>query len=285
MTPPPEGRFVEVGARRIHYHAAGPEDGPKVVFLHGSGPGASGYSNYRRNYPHLVQSGFRVLIPDTVGFGYSDKPKDVDYTLDFVAGCLSGFLDALRIDRCALIGNSHGGALALRTALSFPDRVSHLCLMAPGGLEEREAYMKMEGITAMMQAFFQPGGIDREGMRRVLSLQVHDPTLITDELIDERLQVAKLQPKRVLATLQVPNMAGELSRLRAPVLGFWGVEDKFCPVSGAMTLATCCERARVMLMSRCGHWVMVEHSEMFNRMVVEFLREPEQKASPGTNGP
>jgi 4,5:9,10-diseco-3-hydroxy-5,9,17-trioxoandrosta-1(10),2-diene-4-oate hydrolase len=278
MSAVPEGRFADIGSVRIHYHEAGPANGSVVLFLHGSGPGASGFSNYRRNFPYFADAGFRALVPDTVGFGYSSKPTDVDYTLDYLAGHLTGFLDALGISRCAIVGNSHGGALALRLALSAPERVSRLILMAPGGLDEREAYVKLEGIQAMVQAVFQPGGIDREGMRRVLSLQLYDQQLLTDDIIDERWNIAKLQPKRVLATLQVPNLSGELATLRPPVLGFWGTDDKFCPVSGAMTLAKSCPAARVLLLSRSGHWVMVEQSELFNRMAVEFLREETREA-------
>jgi 4,5:9,10-diseco-3-hydroxy-5,9,17-trioxoandrosta-1(10),2-diene-4-oate hydrolase len=278
MSAVPEGKFVEVDSLRIHYQEAGLPKAPVVVFLHGSGPGASGFSNFCRNYPHFAGCGFRVIVPDTVGYGYSSKPTDVDYTLDFLTRCTSRCLDVLGVSRCALVGNSHGGALALNLALLEPKRVSHLLLMAPGGLEDREAYMKMEGISAMMQAFFQPGGIDREGMRRVLRLQVQDISHITEDVVEERLHIAKLQPKRAIATLAVPNLAEKLPELQARVLGFWGVQDKFCPVSGAMTLARGARRARVMLLADCGHWVMVERSELFNRMGVEFLREEEGAA-------
>jgi len=276
-----EGKSTDIGgALSVHCLEAGPAAGLPVVFLHGSGPGASGFSNFRNNFPYFAGCGFRTLVPDTVGYGRSSKPTDVDYTLDFLHDCLRRFLDALGIRRCALVGNSHGGALAIKTALEAPKLVSHLVLMAPGGLEERETYVKMEGIQAMMQAFFQPGGIDRQGLRRILSLQLCDERLLTDELIDERLAIAKLQPRRAIATLQVPNLAPELSRLEPPVLGFWGVHDKFCPVSGALTLARGCRRSRVTLVADCGHWVMVEKSRLFNRMAVEFLREEPELECP-----
>jgi 4,5:9,10-diseco-3-hydroxy-5,9,17-trioxoandrosta-1(10),2-diene-4-oate hydrolase len=81
------------------------------------------------------------------------------------------------------------------------------------------------------------------------------------------------QPKRVLTSLGVPHLAPELGELRCPVLGFWGMDDKFCPVSGATTLAASCKRARVLLLAQCGHWVMVEHPAVFNRMCADFLSE------------
>jgi len=268
----PEGKFADVGGGlRVHYHEAG--EGTPLLFLHGSGPGASGYSNFRRNYPYFASRGFRAIVPDTLGFGYSSKPDDVDYTLEWLTGATRRLLDALGIERCSVVGNSHGGAMAIRLALDHPERVDRLVLMAPGGLEVREAYMKMEGIRTMMKVFLGPEGITREGMRKVFGLQLFDPGMLTEEILDERVQIAVTQPKRVLSSMAVPHLAPELERLRCPVFGWWGTGDKFCPVSGASILAERCPRARVMLLSACGHWVMVEHADLFNRLSVDFLRE------------
>jgi 4,5:9,10-diseco-3-hydroxy-5,9,17-trioxoandrosta-1(10),2-diene-4-oate hydrolase len=270
----PEGKYADIGGGlRIHYQEAG--EGAPVLFLHGSGPGASGYSNFRRNYPYFAARGFRALAPDTLGFGYSSKPDDRDYTLDHLAGAVERLARVLGIERCAIVGNSHGGAMAIKLALDHPELVSSLVLMAPGGLEVREAYAKMEGIRAMMKVFLGPEGITREGMRKVFGLQLHDPRTLTEEILDERMQIALTQPRRVLASMAVPDLAPELSRIRCPVFAFWGMNDRFCPVSGATTIAERCPRARVMLLSECGHWVMVEHTDLFNRLSVDFLREIE----------
>jgi 4,5:9,10-diseco-3-hydroxy-5,9,17-trioxoandrosta-1(10),2-diene-4-oate hydrolase len=268
----PEGKYADVGdGLRVHYHEQG--EGPAVVFLHGSGPGASGWSNFRHNYPYFAEGGFRVLLPDTLGYGYSSKPDDVDYTLDFLVGALERFLAAVGVERCAVVGNSHGGAMAIRLALRRPEVVERLVLMAPGGLEERETYMKMAGIRAMMKAFMDPAGITRASMRRVFELQLHDPSLVTDELLDERVQIAELQPKRVLTSMQVPHLAGDIAGLACAVFALWGVNDQFCPMSGAVTIAQRCKRTRVTLLSECGHWVMVEKAALFNDACVRFLRE------------
>ena len=79
------------------------------------------------------------------------------------------------------------------------------------------------------------------------------------------------QPKRVLSTLNVPHLSPRLSELSCPILAFWGQDDKFCPVSGATTIAEQCKNARVTTITECGHWVMVEHTDLFNRMCVDFL--------------
>lgn len=273
MTAVPEGKHTQIGdGLSMHYHEEG--TGDAVLFLHGSGPGASGWSNFRRNYPYVAKAGFRTIVPDTLGYGHSSKPDDADYTLDFLEGAVERFLATLGVTRCAVIGNSHGGAMAIKLALNRPELVSKLVLMAPGGLEERETYMKMEGIRTMMKAFLDPAGITRESMRKVFSLQLFDTSLVTDEILDERAEIAVLQPKRVLTSMQVPHLAPELSKITCPVFGLWGMNDKFCPVSGATRIAESCARARVLLLNQCGHWVMVEHRDLFNRLCVDFLREP-----------
>jgi 4,5:9,10-diseco-3-hydroxy-5,9,17-trioxoandrosta-1(10),2-diene-4-oate hydrolase len=270
--PVPQGSFAVLGdGRRMHYHQAG--QGKVVVFMHGSGPGASGYSNFKGNFPYFAERGLRALVPDSLGFGYSDKPEDVDYTLDLHVGAYRQLLDALAIDRVSLVGNSHGGAIAIAFALAHPERVDRLVLMAPGGLEERATYMEMPGIKAMMKSVFGREGITRDGMRSIFELQLYDRTLITDTILDERYDIAKDQPKRVMSTQQVPNLAPRLKDLSCPVFGLWGMNDQFCPPSGAHTLAAQCRSARVMLLTGCGHWVMVEHRELFNRLSVDFLTE------------
>jgi 4,5:9,10-diseco-3-hydroxy-5,9,17-trioxoandrosta-1(10),2-diene-4-oate hydrolase len=274
-TPPsavPEGKYAEIGdGLRVHYHEAG--EGKPLLFLHGSGPGASGWSNFRHNFPYFASRGYRVIVADTLGYGYSSKPDDRDYTLDWLVGNVKKFLDQIGVERCSVIGNSHGGAMSIKLALDHPSVVEKLVLMAPGGLESRETYMAMEGIKAMMKAFFGREGITRETMRRVFELQLFDPSLVTDALLDERVQVAALQPKRVLSSMQVPNLAPELGRIQCPTFALWGVDDKYCPVSGAMTVAKECPGARVLMISKCGHWVMVEHAALFNRLCLDFLSE------------
>jgi 4,5:9,10-diseco-3-hydroxy-5,9,17-trioxoandrosta-1(10),2-diene-4-oate hydrolase len=268
--PVPEAKYAEIGdGLRVHYHEAG--SGPAVLFLHGSGPGASGWSNFRHNFPVFADAGFRTLVPDTLGYGYSSKPDGVDYTLDFLVGAVERFLAAVGVERCAVVGNSHGGAMSIQLALRRPELVERLVLMAPGGLEERDVYMKMDGIRTMVKAFMDPAGISRDSMRRVFEKQLFDPSLVTDELLDERVSIAELQPKRVLSSMQVPNLAGELPKLACPVFALWGVNDRFCPMSGAITIATSCKDTRVLLLSQCGHWVMVEKRALFNDACIRFL--------------
>ncbi len=269
----PEGEYLSLkNGYRIHYHDHG--SGPVVVFLHGSGPGASGFSNFQHNYPFLVEQGRRTIIPDHIGYGFSSKPEDETYTLDFFVDCLKEALDALHIHDCTLVGNSLGGAIAIQLALRFPELVRSMILMAPGGIEEREAYFAMEGIQGMMKAFLSEEGIDTARMRELLRLQLFNPALVTEELVEQRMEILRLQNKQVLATMQVPNLAPRLGELRCPILGFWGMDDRFCPVSGVQVMMENCRdtELRFISQSRCGHWFMVEYAQLFNRLCLDFLR-------------
>ncbi|SDH70592.1 alpha/beta fold hydrolase [Pseudomonas panipatensis] len=268
----PKGHFVTLNdGLRLHYLDSGA--GEPLLFIHGSGPGASGHSNFKQNYPEFAAAGYRVIVPDLPGYGASDKPE-TDYTLDFFVAAVSGLLDALDIPRCTLVGNSLGGAIALKLALDQPQRVARLVLMAPGGLMEKEQYyQQMEGIQQMGAAFANGELNDAAGMRRLLSLQLHDAALISDETVDERVAVVREQPRCVLTRMQVPNLAARLGELSCPILGFWGMDDKFCPASGAQTLMGACRHIRFVLLSECGHWVMVEHRALFNRETLAFLAE------------
>lgn len=270
---PPRGQVADVGGGvELHYHEAGPKDGPAVVFVHGSGPGATGYSNFKLNYGVFADAGYRVIVPDLIGYGYSSKPTDKPYSLDLFATTLKGLIDHLGITSCTLVGNSLGGAISLRLALDFPDLVKSLIMMAPGGIEELPVYFAMPGIKRMMSDF-STGVLDFDGMRGLLELLVYDPRHVTDELVAERLAIVEMQPKEVLSTMQIPNQAHRLGELTCPVLGFWGMNDDFCPVGGADRYLKACKRTRFTLFSECGHWVMVEYADQFNKACLDFLAE------------
>jgi 4,5:9,10-diseco-3-hydroxy-5,9,17-trioxoandrosta-1(10),2-diene-4-oate hydrolase len=269
--PLPLDRFVELdNGLRLHYLDVG--SGPVVVWLHGSGPGASGYSNFKGNYPAFAAAGFRNLVLDLPGFGRSDKPADVRYELDFFVAALHGFLAKLGVARCTLLGNSLGGAIALGQALAHPETVERLILMAPGGVEERETYFRMEGIVRMVDTFAK-GPMGTAEMRHVMSLQVYDPSLLDDEIIAERAAVAPSQPANLFSTMMVPNMTSRLHEIAAPIFGFWGIDDKFNPHTGALKLVENAPDARMILLNRCGHWVQVEHRALFNRSCIDFLTQ------------
>ncbi|OEY66309.1 alpha/beta fold hydrolase [Marinobacter sp. X15-166B] len=269
--PLPVGRYAKLdNGLTLHYLDIG--TGPIVVWLHGSGPGASGFSNFKGNYPAFDKAGFRNIVVDLPGFGRSDKPADVNYDLAFFVDNLKLLLDNIGVDRCTLLGNSLGGAIALGFTLDNPERVDSLILMAPGGVEERETYFEMEGIKRMVEVYGQ-GPMGVEQMRQVMSLQLFDPGQLQDSLLEERAAVAPTQPANLFTTMMVPNMTERLHEITAPIFGFWGTDDRFNPASGTFKIVENAPNARFTVLNRCGHWVQVEHQELFNRQCLDFLRE------------
>lgn len=270
--PIPEGNYLTTASGlRTHYHEAG--EGEAVLFLHGSGNGASGYSNFKGNYQAIAGAGYRCIVPDMVGFGLTDKPEDVDYHLDYFVQWLAETLDALGIDQVTLVGNSLGGAVALGFALAHPQRLSRLVLMAPGGLNDLPDYLEMPGMAAMFALFQSDEPVTEARMKDFfIKAFVVNPDCVDDDLVHERFEMMKLQNPRVMQTLVVPNMTERLGEITAPALGLWGLNENMMPDSGILRLAKGMPNCRLVLVPQCGHWVMIEHEALFNRMVVDFLQ-------------
>ncbi|SDL91424.1 4,5:9,10-diseco-3-hydroxy-5,9,17-trioxoandrosta-1(10),2-diene-4-oate hydrolase [Oryzisolibacter propanilivorax] len=271
----PEGQYVDIGevagfAQRVHYHEQG--SGEPVIFLHGAGGGASGYSNFKGNYPQFAQAGFRSIVPDLLGYGLSSKTEQPkQYDLDFFIAGVKGLVDRLGLKGVTLLGNSLGGAVALGYALKHPQDVKRLILMAPGGVEDLDTYLAMPGIANMF-AVYQSGKTGKEAMRAVMEMQLFDKALLTDEILNERAPIADTQTQAARSVLKVPNMTEQLPQITCPVLGFWGMQDAFNPVGGATKLAEGLPHCRVVLVNQCGHWVQVEHQALFNRTCIDFLQ-------------
>lgn len=245
--------------------------GPAVVFIHGSGPGASGLSNFRQNAGYFADNGFRVVLPDLIGYGGSSKPEGIDYTLELFTDTLYEALVAHGLDKVVLVGNSLGGGIAIQMALDHPEFVERLILMAPGCIEEREEYFKMPGIAGMVSSFGGPD-FNEEEQRRLITNLVHDPVHVTDALVKERFAVARTQPKDVIVRMRTPNLRPRLGELKMPILLFWGRNERFMPLSGIDYFFDSCDDVRCITFNGTGHWVQVEKADEFNRHAVAFLR-------------
>ena len=272
--PIPVGRYVEVsGGLRMHYHERGHPSAsrPTVLFLHGSGPGASGYSNFQQNMDFLAERGWHVLAPDYPGFGLSDKPRDVEYSSAFFARSISDLLEATGVTAVVPVGNSLGGVIALEYCFANMDKVAKLILMAPGGIiDSAEWAADMPGLRMMFE-LISARNTDREAFRKILHNIVADPAKITDAIIDQRLPIWEKQPPEVFSTMKTGVFGDRLHELKMPVLCFWGQKDQFLPVKHAAIVAERCADVRVVISSHAGHWFMVEEPDYFNRQIEWFL--------------
>lgn len=278
--PIPEGKYVTTASgQRIHYHEAGTRSPgkPSVLLLHGGGPGASGYSNFKYNYPVLAAAGHHCLAIDAPGFGYSSKSTDVEYSAKFHIQQLDEFLTALEIDQVVLVGNSMGGLHSIGYTLEFPSKVAKLILMAPGGLADFNSFAPFQVGLVTMFSWIATRPTDEASFRSILSYLVHDPSALNEEAVRERFEIALSQPSEVW-TKAGPRWSGSyaerLGEIKCPILALWGSKDKFVPVSLAQVLLDRAKDVRLVVSNRCGHWYMIEEWEDFNRQCLAFLAQP-----------
>lgn len=266
-----EATYKVAGGYDIHLKEAG--SGPVVVFLHGSGPGASGASNFRDNWQAFVDAGYRVILPDLIGYGASSKPEGIDYTLQLFADTVFDALSQHGVTQASLVGNSLGGGIALQIALDHPGFATSFVLMAPGCIEDQPEYFKMPGIARMVSNFGGPD-FNLDEQRRLVRNLVHPDFAdrIPDALVEERFAVARTQPKDVLMRMRTPNLAPRLGELLQPMLVMWGLQDDFCPESGARHFLDAGCDVRCMTFNHVGHWVQVERAAEFNAHALAFLK-------------
>ncbi|MFD7205502.1 alpha/beta fold hydrolase [Streptomyces sp. NPDC059893] len=270
------------------YHEAG--EGEPLLLLHGSGPGVSAWSNFQHNLPFFAQH-FRTVMPDLPGFGGSDLPElDEVYTV-VAARLVTRLMDELGIEKAVFIGNSMGGAVAAELAVQFPERVRRMTLMGSGGLSVSTfAPDPSEGFLRLFEFLEDP---TRERMIGWVRTMVHDPRLITPELIDERMRNATAdgvieKTKAILGSMFDPQLQASYTPLwtrarlvATPTLLLWGRDDRMLPYDQAHFAARHLPDVELHTFARCGHWVQVERRYDFERVALEFLTRAPQ-ATGGT---
>jgi pimeloyl-ACP methyl ester carboxylesterase len=267
------GKTIDAGGIATHYHDVGAGD--PVLLLHGSGPGVSAWANWQHNIPALAER-YRVIAPDIVGFGYTERPADVYYSLDTWAGHVWSFLDALGIERASLVGNSLGGRIGLALAGQHPERLGKMVLMGAPGV----GMTLTPGLRALRE--YQPS---EQNMRTMLlDCFAVDPSIITEELVRDRYE-ASVAPGAFEAYRDMffsgRHAGSELGitedQVRAVptrTLLLHGREDKVVPVEVAWNMVRLLPDADLAVFARCGHWTQIERADDFNRLVGGFLAAP-----------
>jgi 4,5:9,10-diseco-3-hydroxy-5,9,17-trioxoandrosta-1(10),2-diene-4-oate hydrolase len=274
---------VTIGGKPIFVSEAG--SGAPVVMLHGGGPGASGVSNYSRNIDALAEH-FRVIVPDMPGYGRSAKGVDHSDPFGYLADTIRGLIDELGLATAHLIGNSYGGAAALRMALDTPGRVSKLVLMGPGGIGTTRG-APTAGLKSLL-SYYGGEGPSRDKLAAFIrNYLVYDGASVPDALIEMR-YTASVDPEVVadpplrrpsgpmaVRTLWRMDLTRDkrLKHLQTPTLVLWGRDDKVNRPSGGPMLANLMPNADLVMTSRTGHWMQWERADLFNKVAVDFLSE------------
>lgn len=267
-------KFMDVKGIKTHYHEQG--SGKKIVLIHGSGPGVSAWANWRLTYPILSEH-FHLFAPDIVGFGYTERPESVTYTLDLWVDHLIGFIESVSGGETVhLIGNSLGGALALQIAHRRPDLIDKMVLMGAVGI----SFPISEGLDKVWG--YEPSV---ENMKKILDIFTYDSSFITDDLAKLRYE-ASIQPgfqeafssmfpeprQRHVEALALTEE--EIKNLSTPTLLIHGREDQVIPYEETtLKIFKLLPDAELHVFSKCGHWTQIEKTVPFCDQVTTFFKK------------
>lgn len=262
---------IQTGKFKTNYHDIG--KGHPVVFLHGSGPGVTAWANWNKIFP-LLQDDFRLIAPDMVGFGYTERLEGQKYNMNVWVKQAIDLMDALKIEKAHLVGNSFGGALALTLAIKHPERVAKLVCMGAMGVSFPITY----GLDQVWGYTPSP-----ENMARLLEIFTYDHSFATPELIESRYQ-GSIQPgfQESFSSMfpeprqnSVEDMAANQQYIRTiqhETLIVHGREDRVIPPENSFKLLEMIPNAELHVFGKCGHWTQIEHAKDFADQLLYFFK-------------
>lgn len=273
----PQDKYIQVGQINTRYWAEG--DGKSsVVFIHGIGGCVEAWQSSFNS----LSSTYRVYALDLVGQGLADKPRDVSYKIIKLAQFIKDFMVSLNIKRAHVVGHSLGGAITTRLVLMFPEMVDKLVLASCGGLGTTiSPVLRICAIPLLGEILTRPS---LSGTEQSLKTLVYDPVVITKEIINLNYKMSSLPGAqkaflRILRANVSPLFgqiggvtARELGTIKNPALIIWGQQDHTIPVAHANIAAKYLPDLRIKIFDQCGHMPMLEHTQIFDDLLLDFLK-------------
>lgn len=267
--------FAEVDGLRVHYQDAGNPANPALVLIHGF---ASSTLVWSKVFLSLVEAGFRVIAVDLLGFGYSGKPRNGEYTIAGQARLLMGLLNCLGIRRATLVGSSYGGAVAATCALDHPHRVEKLVLVGTVNNNEPLRFKLMRIFSSpLVGDVVSPLLIGSRRLLRQRMKRVYDRH---EWVLDERRVDARHFPLRAAGTQRAiirtvrgwdaERISREAHLIRQPTLLLWGENDLEIPLADGERLHEEISGSRLVVFLNCGHLPHEEYPEAFTKVVTDF---------------
>ena len=259
-----ESRTVQVEGYRVHYLAEGPVNGPVVVLVHGLGGNAEDWRNLA---PYLAKAGFRVYMPDLLGYGRSDMPAAFSYSVCDEAGIVVGFMNALGLKQVELGGWSMGGWIAEIVAVEHPERVSRLMLFDAAGLE-----VKPDWNTNLFTPT-TPAQLDELNVLLMPHPQPV-PAFVARDIIRTIGKGGWVIKRAVASMLTARDVTdSELPELKMPVLIVWGSQDRIFPLAQAETMHRLIPQSQLEIFPGCGHLAPLECTCAMGPKVVKFAQQ------------
>ena len=268
-------RFAVVNGLRIHYQEAGDADAPPLLLIHGF---ASSTLVWSKVLLELADSGFRVIAADLAGYGYSSKPRDLDYTIGSQARMLVGLLDELKIPSADIVGSSYGAAVAASMALDYSDRVERLVMVGAVTNNAPTRYMLMRLFKSpVIGDIVSPLLIGSRRLLRRRMKRVYDRHAWS---LDERRVEARHLPLRtksahraIIRTVRrwdADRISRDAHLITQPVLILWGDHDQDVPLQNGELLQQEIPQSRLFVFRDCGHLPQEEYPLLFTELVSNF---------------
>jgi len=255
----PEDRFTEVDGMQLRYREWGVQraDKPTLVFIHGF---ANSQQSFKRIAPYLEKD-YHVVALDLPGFGLSAKPVDHDYGNESQANAVTGLIAALKLDSVVVGGHSLGGALALRVALTAPN-IRGLILFNPGIITTGVPAITEYLVFPMQRLSAKTFG-DRDFRENFLKSSYVDPSIITDEVLDELMLGPRSEgyiegTTALMGYYRPSDEIPLLAKVKVPTLIIWGAMDKRKPAGEAEELSNAIAGSRLIKIENAGHYVHEE---------------------------
>lgn len=256
--------FVTVYGAKIHYVESG--TGPVVVLLHGLGGNTT---NWAFNTAALAQK-YRVIVPDQLGFGKSDKPL-INYRIATYVDFLDMFLKELKIERASLVGNSMGGWVAAAYSLAHPEKVERLVLVDAAGLA------LAQDVDMALLSKLNPS--TRDGMKELISRVFYNKLIFMSDGFIDGSMAARISAGDGYTIRSVSEsilqrdefLDNRLASIKTPTLIIWGREDGLLPLADGQRFQKGIANSQLVVFDQCGHVPQVEKAVDFNSAVLKFL--------------
>ena len=248
---------------RMHYEVEGPAAGPAVVLVHGLGGRAE---DWRTLAPYLAKAGYRVYMPDLIGYGRSDRPRDFSYSIRGEAGLVVAFFNAVGLRQVDLGGWSMGGWIVQIVAARHPERIRRLLIFDSAGL-----YVQPTWDTRL----FTPASVAQ--LNQLDALLMPNPPRIPGFIAADILRGSRQNGwviTRAMAQMLTGTDATDaiLPRLRMPVLIEWGAADRIIPVAQAEKMHRLIPQSHLDVYAGCGHLAPLQCAGEMGPQVVRFLQ-------------
>jgi triacylglycerol lipase len=260
---PPTDKTVAVFGQTIHYWDVG--SGPVVVLVHGLG---SRKEDWLPVVAPLSQK-YRLLVPDQIGFGHSDKPL-LDYRIQTYVDFLAEFLRELKVEKASLVGESLGGWISALYVAEISGGahmvpVEKLVLVDAAGLKQDKPIpdlnpSTLEAMRGMMEAvFYDTSWLTEDALRKIFAdkLSLHDGYTVRSLLTNPALASERLDSR--------------LAEIHVPTLVVWGKQDNLLPITSGERYAAGILGARLVSFDKCGHVPPREKTAEFVNAATAFL--------------